>query len=84
MIAPKDFPRKGFSACFDGPMFNWSPLALTHLGIRLYFKATGFIARKSYGYLLFTIYGAFLLVSRLCETKFVHLLGADHRPSAIL
>lgn len=50
----------------------------------LYLNVTGFMARKSYGYLLYTIYGVFVFINLLSEIHFIHPLGTDHRPDDIL
>ncbi|XP_074102738.1 mitochondrial sodium/calcium exchanger protein [Cotesia typhae] len=46
----------------------------------LYLNITGFSVRQSYGYLLISIYLVFMLINFLSEIKFIHPLGADHRP----
>lgn len=46
----------------------------------IYLNITGSIARRSYGYLLYTIYFAFILIQFLSEFKVIHPLGTDHRP----
>ncbi|KAF3429008.1 hypothetical protein E2986_13298 [Frieseomelitta varia] len=46
----------------------------------IYLNITGSIARRSYGYLLYSIYFAFLLIQFLSEHKVIHPLGTDHRP----
>ncbi|XP_076672282.1 mitochondrial sodium/calcium exchanger protein [Andrena cerasifolii] len=45
-----------------------------------YFNITGAVARKSYGYVLYSIYLAFILVQFLSELHVIHPLGTDHRP----
>ncbi|XP_012279046.1 mitochondrial sodium/calcium exchanger protein [Orussus abietinus] len=44
-----------------------------------YLHLTGFSARRSYGYLLYTVYATFLLISILSEIHVIHPLGTDHR-----
>ncbi|XP_031773025.1 mitochondrial sodium/calcium exchanger protein-like [Apis florea] len=46
----------------------------------IYLNITGAIARKSYGFLLYSIYFAFLLIQLLSEFHVIHPLGIDHRP----
>ncbi|XP_044585078.1 mitochondrial sodium/calcium exchanger protein-like isoform X1 [Cotesia glomerata] len=46
----------------------------------LYLNITGFALRQSYGYVLISIYLVFMLINLLSEIKFIHPLGADHRP----
>ncbi|KAJ8674828.1 hypothetical protein QAD02_010614 [Eretmocerus hayati] len=49
-------------------------------GSLIYLGVTGFIARRSYGYLLFTLYAVFMLMNVLSELHIIHPLGTDHRP----
>ncbi|OAD59743.1 Sodium/potassium/calcium exchanger 6 [Eufriesea mexicana] len=46
----------------------------------IYLNITGSIARKSYAYLLYSIYFTFILIQFLSEFKLIHPLGTDHRP----
>ncbi|XP_076752488.1 mitochondrial sodium/calcium exchanger protein [Xylocopa sonorina] len=46
----------------------------------IYLNITGSVARRSYGYLLYSIYFAFILIQFLSEFKLIHPLGTDHRP----
>ncbi|XP_057326769.1 mitochondrial sodium/calcium exchanger protein-like isoform X4 [Microplitis mediator] len=46
----------------------------------IYLNITGFAVRHSYGYLLYSIYFVFMLINILSEIKFIHPLGADHKP----
>lgn len=46
----------------------------------IYFNITGAVARRSYGYLLYSFYFAFLLMQFLSEFHVIHPLGTDHRP----
>ncbi|XP_014215471.1 mitochondrial sodium/calcium exchanger protein-like [Copidosoma floridanum] len=54
------------------------------LGSIMYLNVTGFAARRSYGYLLYTIYAVFFLVNVLSEVHFIHPLGTDHRPDDVI
>ncbi|XP_066601622.1 mitochondrial sodium/calcium exchanger protein-like [Prorops nasuta] len=45
----------------------------------IYLNATGAFARRSYGYLLYSIYFIFLLFQFLSELHVIHPLGTDHR-----
>ncbi|XP_043269137.1 mitochondrial sodium/calcium exchanger protein-like [Venturia canescens] len=45
----------------------------------IYLNVTGFLARRSYGYLLFSLYAVFLFINILSEVHFIHPLGTDHR-----
>lgn len=45
----------------------------------IYLNVTGFRARRSYGFLLFCVYGAFMLINLLSELHIIHPLGTDHR-----
>ncbi|XP_078036875.1 mitochondrial sodium/calcium exchanger protein [Augochlora pura] len=46
----------------------------------IYVNVTGSVARRSYGYLLYTLYFAFIMIQFLSEFKLIHPLGTDHRP----
>lgn len=46
----------------------------------IYMNITGSIARKSYGFLLYSIYFSFLIIQFLSELHIIHPLGIDHRP----
>lgn len=46
----------------------------------IYLNITGAVARKSYGYVLYSIYFAFILIQFLSEFHVIHPLGTDHRP----
>ncbi|XP_076296633.1 putative sodium/calcium exchanger 7 [Lasioglossum baleicum] len=46
----------------------------------IYMNITGSIARRSYGYLLYSLYFSFILIQFLSELKLIHPLGTDHRP----
>ncbi|XP_011499811.1 PREDICTED: sodium/potassium/calcium exchanger 6, mitochondrial-like [Ceratosolen solmsi marchali] len=85
----------GISAAHSQELFvrvrtsNMAPGCLLFLFCSLlcsivYLNATGFNARKSYGYLLFTLYGIYLFINGLSEIKFIHPLGTDHRPDGVL
>ncbi|XP_051156265.1 mitochondrial sodium/calcium exchanger protein-like [Leptopilina boulardi] len=50
------------------------------LASMIYLTATGFLARRSYGFLLYTIYFSFILICFLSEFHIIHPLGTDHRP----
>lgn len=45
----------------------------------VYLSTTGFLARRSYGFLLYTIYISFMIICFLSEIHFMHPLGTDHR-----
>ncbi|XP_076389726.1 mitochondrial sodium/calcium exchanger protein isoform X2 [Megachile rotundata] len=47
----------------------------------IYLNITGAIARRSYGYTLYSIYFAFMLIQFFSEFKLIHPLGTDHRPT---
>ncbi|XP_015606105.1 mitochondrial sodium/calcium exchanger protein-like [Cephus cinctus] len=44
----------------------------------VYLNTTGGIARRSYGYLLFSLYLIFLVINFLSEIHYIHPLGTDH------
>lgn len=46
----------------------------------VYLNITGAVARRSYGFLLYTLYFTFILIQFLSEFKIIHPLGTDHRP----
>ncbi|KAG7212908.1 hypothetical protein KM043_002258 [Ampulex compressa] len=46
----------------------------------IYLNVTGAVARRSYGYLLYSVYFAFILIQFLSEFHVIHPLGTDHRP----
>ncbi|EFN77460.1 Sodium/potassium/calcium exchanger 6 [Harpegnathos saltator] len=46
----------------------------------IYLNITGGVVRRSYGYLLYSFYFAFLLIQFLSELHVMHPLGTDHRP----
>ncbi|XP_053980855.1 mitochondrial sodium/calcium exchanger protein-like [Hylaeus volcanicus] len=46
----------------------------------IYLNITGAVARKSYGYLLYSLYFVFILIQFLSEFRIIHPLGTDHRP----
>lgn len=46
----------------------------------IYLSIMGALARKSYGYLLISIYFVFILIQFLSEFQVIHPLGTDHRP----
>ncbi|XP_014475369.1 PREDICTED: sodium/potassium/calcium exchanger 6, mitochondrial-like [Dinoponera quadriceps] len=46
----------------------------------IYLNITGAVVRRSYGYLLYSIYLSFLLIQFLSELHVIHPLGTDHRP----
>ncbi|XP_063995637.1 mitochondrial sodium/calcium exchanger protein-like [Diachasmimorpha longicaudata] len=54
-------------------------LLCTLISSLIYLNTVGFRARKSYGFLLFSIYGVFILVNFLSEIHYIHPLGTDHR-----
>ncbi|XP_017893330.2 mitochondrial sodium/calcium exchanger protein-like, partial [Ceratina calcarata] len=45
----------------------------------IYLNITGSIARRSYGYMLYSLYFAFILIQFLSEIHVIHPLGSDHR-----
>lgn len=45
----------------------------------IYLNLVGFLARRSYGLLLYSVYFVFILINFLSEIHFVHPLGTDHR-----
>lgn len=49
----------------------------------IYFNATAFRARQSYGFLLYSLYLSFLLICLLSELHIIHPLGTDHRPDDV-
>ncbi|XP_015436989.1 PREDICTED: putative sodium/calcium exchanger 7 [Dufourea novaeangliae] len=49
----------------------------------IYLNITGSIARRSYGYLLYSIYFTFIVIQFLSEFQIIHPLGTDHRPEDI-
>lgn len=59
-------------------------LLLSLLASALYLGVTGFAARRSYGYLLYSVYAAFMLLNVLSELHVVHPLGTDHRPDGAM
>ncbi|XP_046615050.1 putative sodium/calcium exchanger 7 [Neodiprion virginianus] len=44
-----------------------------------YLTTTGYLARRSYGFMLYSIYFMFMLICILSEIGFIHPLGSDHR-----
>ena len=46
----------------------------------IYLTSTGFLARRSYGFLLYTVYFTFITFDFLSELHVIHPLGNDHRP----
>lgn len=44
-----------------------------------YLTTSGYIARRSYGLMLYTIYFMFLVICVLSEARVIHPLGSDHR-----
>ncbi|XP_014228791.1 mitochondrial sodium/calcium exchanger protein-like [Trichogramma pretiosum] len=46
----------------------------------IYLTITGFAARRSYGFLLYTVYAVFMTINLLSEGHVIHPLGVDHRP----
>lgn len=44
----------------------------------VYLNIVGFIARKSYGFLLYSLYFTFIFINLLSEVHFIHPLGTDH------
>lgn len=49
----------------------------------IYLTVTGFVARKTYGYLLYSVYGVFMVINVLSEFHVIHPLGTDHRPDEV-
>lgn len=49
------------------------------VGSLIYLNISGFSARRSYGYILFSLYAVFLLINILSEVHYIHPLGTDHR-----
>ncbi|XP_014602223.1 PREDICTED: sodium/potassium/calcium exchanger 6, mitochondrial-like [Polistes canadensis] len=63
---------------------NMAPGCLTFLLCSLlttiiYLNITGAMARRSYGYLLYSLYLIFILIQFLSEFHVIHPLGMDHR-----
>lgn len=63
---------------------NMAPGCLTFLFCSLlttiiYMNITASIARRSYGYLLYSLYLVFILIQFLSEFHVIHPLGTDHR-----
>ncbi|KAF7414934.1 hypothetical protein HZH68_003423 [Vespula germanica] len=63
---------------------NMAPGCLTFLFCSLlttiiYMNITAATARRSYGYLLYSLYLAFILIQFLSEFHVIHPLGTDHR-----
>ncbi|XP_011305559.1 sodium/potassium/calcium exchanger 6, mitochondrial-like [Fopius arisanus] len=54
-------------------------LLCTLVSSLIYLNTVGFRARKSYGFLLYSIYFVFMLVNFLSEIHYIHPLGTDHR-----
>nr|XP_031834396.1 mitochondrial sodium/calcium exchanger protein-like isoform X1 [Nomia melanderi] len=70
-------------------MSDMAPGSFTYLLFSLlitiiYLNITGAIARRSYGFLLYTLYFTFILIQFFSEFKIIHPLGTDHRPDDVI